>query len=214
MVGQLAGAQAQVAGVVLPIDEGDAFSGELLGELGHQHLVAALVVPVGFLDMGEQGIADDLPQGEAGDPVLHLQYASQQVVGLVVVQHFVGLGDVLVEGGRPLVPPGGVVVQKGLYGGNVRLGDGPERPIPIGFQEFVHMVALAAELFPPEIFQILSPVEVVEAVPLPHGGAGGEELLELLQLVLGHGVEGDGHAPAAAVVGNLPEVLRPPAPQG
>ena len=76
------------------------------------------------------------------------------------------------------------------------------------------MVALAAELFPPEIFQILSPVEVVEAVPLPHGGAGGEELLELLQLVLGHGVEGDGHAPAAAVVGNLPEVLRPPAPQG
>ncbi len=76
------------------------------------------------------------------------------------------------------------------------------------------MVALTAELFSPEIFQVLRPIEVVKIVPLPHGGAGREKVLELFQLVLGHGVEGDGHAPAAAVVGDLLKVLPPSAPQG
>ena len=62
VVGQLAGAQARVSGVVLPVDKGHALPGKLLGKLGHQHLVAALIVPVGLLDVGKQGIADDLSQ--------------------------------------------------------------------------------------------------------------------------------------------------------
>ena len=69
------------------------------------------------------------------------------------------------------------------------------------------MVALAAELFAPEVFQILRPVQVVEVVPLGNGGTVGEVLLEPLQLVLGDGVEGDGHVPPAAVGGDLLIVL-------
>ena len=75
------------------------------------------------------------------------------------------------------------------------------------------MVALAAELFTPEVLQVLRPVQVVEVVPLTHGGTGGEKLLELFQLVLGDGIKRDGHAPAAAEVGNLPVVLQAAASQ-
>ena len=69
------------------------------------------------------------------------------------------------------------------------------------------MVALAAELFAPEVHQVLRPIEIVKAVPLGHGGAVGEILLQPGQLVLGHGVEGQGDALFTAVSGDLPEVL-------
>lgn len=76
------------------------------------------------------------------------------------------------------------------------------------------MVALTAELLAPEVLQILRPVQVVKGIPVGDGGAVGKELLEAVQLVLGHRVERDGHAPAAAVVGDLPVVLPASASQG
>ena len=132
MIRQLAGAQAKVAGVVLPVDEVDAVPDKVLGKLGHQHLIAALIVPVRLFDVGEQGVPHDFPQGEAHDVVLHLEDAPQQVIGGEVVQHLVGLGDVLVEGGGGLVPPGGITIQKRLHLGDVFLGHGTEGPAAIG----------------------------------------------------------------------------------
>ena len=105
-------------------------------------------------------------------------------------------------------------VQEGAHGGQVLVGDDPEGPVAVGFQKFVHMVALAAELLAPEVHQVLRPVQVVEGIPVGDGGAVGEGLLEPVQLVLGHGVEGDGHVPAAAVLGDLPVVLRAASAQG
>ena len=188
--------------------------GELLGELGHHHLITALVVPVRLLDVGKQGVSHDLPQGEAHNVPVHQQHAPRHVVELVVVQHLVGLAQILVEGGGRLVPPGGVPVQEGLHRRDVLLCDHPEGPVAVGFQELVHMVALAAELLASEVLQILRPVQVVKGIPVGDGGAVGKKLLEAVQLVLGHRVEGDGHAPAAAVVGDLPVVLPAAAPQG
>ena len=94
------------------------------------------------------------------------------------------------------------------------MGDDPEGPVAVGFQKLVHVVALAAELFAPEVHQILRPIQVVEGVPVGDGGAVGEGLLEPVQLVLGYGVEGDGHAAAAAVLGDLTVVLRAASTQG
>ena len=133
MVGQLAGAQAQVAGVVLTVDEGHTLAGKLLGKLGHQHLVAALVVTVRLFDVGEQGVANDLPQREAHNLSLHQQYAPQQVVGPIVVQNFVGLGDILMKGGGALAPAAGVLVQEGLNRRDILLDNGAEEPITVGF---------------------------------------------------------------------------------
>ena len=56
VIGQLAGTKAQITGVILAVDEGDAFRSEMLGELGDQHLVAALVIPVRLLDVGNPAI--------------------------------------------------------------------------------------------------------------------------------------------------------------
>ena len=86
----------------------------MLGELGDQHLVAALVIPVRLLDVGKQGVANDLSQGEPGDLPIHQQHTAQQVIGLVIVQHFMSLGDILMEGGRRFVYPAGIAVQKAL----------------------------------------------------------------------------------------------------
>ena len=61
VVRQLAGPQTGVAGVVLPVDEVDAVPDKVLGKLGHQHLIAALIVPVRLFDVGEQGVPREKP---------------------------------------------------------------------------------------------------------------------------------------------------------
>ena len=214
MIGQLAGTKAQITGVILAVDEGDAFRSEMLGELGDQHLVAALVIPVRLLDVGKQGVANDLSQGEPGDLPIHQQHTAQQVIGLVIVQHFMSLGDILMEGGRGFVYPAGIAVQKALDRWDILWSDGAEQPAAIGLEKFVYMVALATQLFPPKILQILRTVQIVKIVPLCGGGAGREKVLKALQLILGNRIKLDRHFPPAAVVGNLTVVFRPAAAQG
>ena len=188
--------------------------GKLLGKLGHQHLIAALIVPVCLLNVGEQGIPHDLPQGKAHNLAVYQEHPPQHIIGVVVVQHLPGLGQVLVERGGRLIPPCGIPVQERLHLGDVLWGDHPEGPGAVGLQKFVHMVALAAELLTPEKFQILRPVEVVEGIPVSDGGAVGKGLLQAVQLIPWDWGEGNGHIPAAAVVRDLPVVLRPSAPKG
>ena len=200
MIGQLAGAQAGVPGVVLPVDELHAIHREALGELRHQHLVAAVVIPVGLFNVGEEGVAHHLAQSEPGDISVHQQHPAGQTVGLEIVQHLVGLFHVLPEGGGGLLPALGVVVQKGGYPGDVLRDDGPELPAAvIALAELVHVVALAAEFFTFEILQILRPVEIIGAVPVGDGGGVGEEGLQGVQFLPGDGVEGNGDPRPTAV---------------
>ena len=84
------------------------------------------------------------------------------------------------EGGRRLVPSGGVVLQECLHGRDILLANHPEGPIAIGLQKLVHMVALPAELLATEVFQILRPVQIVKGIPVCNGGTVGKKFLKAL----------------------------------
>ena len=171
--------------------------GEGLGDGG----VDAFVADEGLFDVDDEGVADDLADGDGGDLAVDLHEAAD--LGEVVEHGEEGLGGVellLGEEGILGVLARGVLAEEVVDSGDVGGGHGAVEGLGVGAAELGDVVALAGEAAAGVVDEVGEVVEVVA----PGAGVGDGHVAAVAAGEEGEALGGDGAEDEGDALGDAP----------
>lgn len=200
MPGELGSAEPGVSGVILAVDQRDGAvaRGHETREKRVDGLARAGDGVVGLLDVEVESIADDLPNRERDNSTRGgKENCAHKRIGSVVAEHTRGLLP-LIAGRERLGRVVGQTVEKSEQRGDVGGRDVAERVAGIVGHEAVDMIPLLVELLARKRGEGGGVVDIVGPVGKLGDGTSAERR-QLIEAILGHGREAQGHAAGFAV---------------